>query len=51
MNLRDIVDPHGMDVLEIYVLISPVLVAALALGVYWLTGWMDRRDGRRHAAE
>lgn len=45
MNLQ------GMNLLEIYVPLSPLVVVALGLGVYWLTGWMDRREQRRHAAE
>jgi hypothetical protein len=43
--------PQEIDVLKIYVLLSPFLVFALALGVVWLTGWMDRREERRHPAE
>ena len=38
------------DVLKVYVLASPLLVFALADGVYWLTGWMNRREQRRHHA-
>jgi hypothetical protein len=46
MNLQ------GMNLLEIYVMLSPLVVVALGLAVYWLTGWMDRREERRrHAAE
>ena len=46
MNSQDI------DLLKIYVMMSPFLVGALGLGVFWLTGWMDRREERRrHAAE
>ena len=37
-----------MTLLEIYVLLSPLLVLLIALGVFWLTGWMDRREQRRH---
>ena len=36
---------------EYYVLLVPVAVGALGLGVFWLTGWMDRREERRHPAE
>ena len=36
---------------DYYVLLVPVAVAALGLGVFWLTGWMDRREERRHPAE
>jgi hypothetical protein len=45
MNLSDI------DPLKIYVLISPLLVFGVALAVVWLTGWLDRREQRRHPAE
>ncbi len=41
---------HGIDVLKTYVFASPFLVLGLALGVYWLTGWMDRWDQRHHHA-
>ncbi len=44
--------PQGFDLLTIYVMLSPFVVGAIGLGVYWLTGWMDRREEeRRHAAE
>ncbi len=43
--------PHEIELLKIYVLASPFLVFCLALGVYWLTGWLDRREQRRHPAE
>jgi hypothetical protein len=39
------------DLLRTYVLLSPLLIFGLALGTVWLTGWMDRRDARRHPAE
>jgi len=39
------------DALKILVLAYPVLVVAMALFVVWLTGWMDRREQRRHPAE
>ena len=39
-----------MSDFEIYLLIAPFLVLAVALFVFWLTGWMDRRDERRHHA-
>lgn len=35
-----------MSLLQIYVLLVPVAVGALGLGVFWLTGWMDRREER-----
>ena len=42
---------HDIDPLKIYVLVSPLLVFGLALGVVWLTGWMDRREQRQNPAE
>jgi hypothetical protein len=39
------------ELLKVYVLFSPVLIFGLALGVVWLTGWMDRREQRQHLAE
>jgi hypothetical protein len=42
---------HEIELLKVYVLLSPFLVFALALVVYWLTGWMDRRERRHHPAE
>lgn len=45
MNLQN------MSLFEIYVLLLPAAVAALGLGVFWLTGWMDRRERQRHLAE
>ena len=33
MNLQ------GMNLLEIYVMLSPFVVLALGLGVFWVTGW------------
>jgi hypothetical protein len=32
---------------QYYILLVPAAVGALGLGVYWLTGWMDRREDRR----
>ena len=45
MNLSDI------DPLKVYVLSYPLLVLAMGLGVFWLTGWLDRRERQRHPAE
>ena len=43
---------QNLDFAQFYVLLVPVAVGALALFVFWLTGWMDRREERRqHAAE
>jgi hypothetical protein len=44
MNWQDI------DVLKVYVMISPLVVLAIGLGVYRLTGWLDRREEQRHHA-
>jgi hypothetical protein len=41
---------QNLDLTQFYVLLVPVAVAALALFVFWLTGWMDRREERRHHA-
>lgn len=35
---------------QFYVLLVPVAVGALGLVVFWLTGWVDRREERRHRA-
>ena len=35
---------------QYYVLLVPFAVGALGLAVYWLTGWLDRREERRHRA-
>jgi hypothetical protein len=40
-----------VEILKIYVLLSPFLIFGLAVGVVWLTGWMDRREQRQHPAE
>jgi hypothetical protein len=42
---------HEIEILKIYVLFSPLLVFGLAVGVVWLTAWMDRREQRHHPAE
>ena len=34
-----------------YLLMAPLLAVAFGLALYWLTGWMDRRARRQHAAE
>ena len=38
-----------MTTLEIYLLVAPLLVVALGIAVFFLTGWQDRRDARRKA--
>jgi hypothetical protein len=42
---------NNLDLLTIYVVLSPLVVVALGAAVYWLTGWMDRHGQRGHAAE
>jgi len=37
---------QGANVAQYYVLLVPFAVGALGLFVYWLTGWMDRREDR-----
>ena len=39
-----------IEFLKIYVLLSPALLFLVALGVVWLTRWLDRREERRHHA-
>ena len=41
---------QDLDLLKIYVLLSPFLVFLLGLAAYGLTGWMDRREEQRHHA-
>jgi len=36
-----------IEILKIYVLLSPALVFVLALGVVWFTRWQDAREDRR----
>jgi hypothetical protein len=38
-----------MTPFEIYFLLAPLLVVALGVAVYFLTGWQDRRAERRKA--
>lgn len=43
---------NSQEILKIYVMLSPLVVVALGVAVFWLTGWMDRREERqRHPAE
>jgi hypothetical protein len=37
-----------MNLSDFYILLLPASVALLGLCIYWLTGWMDRREDRRH---
>lgn len=39
-----------MSRFEIYLLIAPILVVGFGLAMFWLTGWMDRREERRRRA-
>jgi hypothetical protein len=41
---------QNVSLVQFYVLLVPVAVGVLGLAVFWLTGWMDRRDQRRHHA-
>jgi hypothetical protein len=41
-----------IELLKVYVLLSPLLVFGLAVAVVWLTGWLDAHEHRRqHPAE
>ena len=42
--------PNDAELLQIYAVAAPFFVVGLALFVFWLTGWMDRREQRRHHA-
>ena len=37
-----------MSSFTIHFLLAPVLAVATGLLIYWLTGWLDRRDARHH---
>jgi hypothetical protein len=39
-----------MSGFTIYLLMAPLLAVASGLVIFWLTGWLDRRDERRHRA-
>ncbi len=39
------------ELLKIYLLVAPFLVVGFGLVMYWFTGWLDRREQRRHPAE
>jgi hypothetical protein len=32
-------------------LMAPLLALVFGVGMFWLTGWLDRRERRRHPAE
>jgi len=38
-------------ILKIYVLLSPLLVAAAALAAVWIGDWLNRRERPHQAAE
>jgi hypothetical protein len=39
-----------MSSFTISMLMAPLLAVAFGLGMFWLTGWLDRREERRHHA-
>jgi hypothetical protein len=43
--------PNDAELLQIYLMAAPFLVVGLGLFVFWLTGWMDRRERQRRPAE
>ena len=38
-----------IDGLQILALAMPAVIVAIALGVFWVTGWLDKREDRRRA--
>jgi len=40
-----------MSSFTVHFLMAPFLAVGFGLALYWLTGWMDRREQRRHPAE
>ncbi len=38
-----------IEFLKTYLPLSPALLFVVALGVVWLTRWLDRREDRRRA--
>ena len=40
-----------MSGFTISLLMAPLLAVTFGLAIYWLTGWMDRREQQRHPAE
>lgn len=38
------------QLLFLYALAAPFMVLGLGLFMYWFTGWLDRREQRRHRA-
>ncbi len=39
-----------MSGFTISLLLAPVIAVGVGVAVFWLTGWMDRREQRRHTA-
>lgn len=39
-----------MSGFTISLLMAPLLALAFGVGMFWLTGWLDRREERRHRA-
>ena len=39
-----------MNDFTISFLMAPLLALAFGVGMFWLTGWLDRREERRHHA-
>ena len=39
-----------MSGFTISLLLAPVLAVAFGLAMFWLTGWLDRREEQRHHA-
>jgi hypothetical protein len=42
--------PKDAELLWNYLMAVPFIVVGLALFMYWFTGWLDRREQRRHRA-
>ncbi len=42
--------PKDADLLWNYLMAAPFIVVGFALFMYWFTGWLDRREQRRHHA-
>ena len=42
---------NDAELLQVYMVAAPFLVVGLGLFMYWFTGWLDRREQRRHPAE
>ncbi len=40
-----------MSGFTISLLMAPLLAVGFGVAMFWLTGWLDRRERERHAAE